>query len=118
MTAPIGPLSPAFSQLAQRVQDASRGIEVPVLPKGGGTGGVGGTDLGPSFKDTFTRALNEVSDARDRGAELAERFANGEDVELHQVMAASEEAGLALDLAIEMRNKVVEAYRSLINMQS
>jgi flagellar hook-basal body complex protein FliE len=34
------------------------------------------------------------------------------------VMAASEEAGLALDLAIEMRNKVVEAYRSLINMQS
>jgi flagellar hook-basal body complex protein FliE len=33
-------------------------------------------------------------------------------------MAASEEAGLALDLLIEMRNKVVEAYRSVISMQS
>lgn len=117
MTAPVGPLSPAFTQLAQRVQDAARGIEVPVLPRRPGGAGEG-EDLGPSFKETFTRALNEVSDARDRGAVLAERFAAGEEVELHQVMAASEEAGLALDLAIEMRNKVVEAYRSLINMQS
>jgi flagellar hook-basal body complex protein FliE len=71
-----------------------------------------------SFGDTLTRALNEVSDARDRSSELTKRFANGENVELHQVMAASEEAGIALDLVIELRNKVVEAYRSVIAMQS
>jgi flagellar hook-basal body complex protein FliE len=46
------------------------------------------------------------------------RFANGENVELHQVMAASEEAGVALDLLIELRNKVIEAYRSVISMQT
>ncbi len=45
-------------------------------------------------------------------------IAAGENVERHQVMAASEEAGLALDLLVEMRNKVVEAYRTMINMQS
>jgi flagellar hook-basal body complex protein FliE len=33
-------------------------------------------------------------------------------------MAASEEAGIALDMVIELRNKVVEAYRSVIAMQS
>ncbi len=71
-----------------------------------------------SFGDTLTRALNEVSDARDRSSELTKRFANGENVELHQVMAASEEAGIALDMVIELRNKVVEAYRSVISMQS
>ena len=38
--------------------------------------------------------------------------------ELHQVMAAGEEAGLALDMMIELRNKMVEAYRSVIAMQS
>ncbi len=118
MTSPIGPLSPQFAQMAQRIQDQARGITVPVLP-GAGEGGAGGAgDVGPSFKDTFTRAINEVSDTRARGTNLAERFAAGEPVELHQVMAASEEAGIALDLAIELRNKVVEAYRSLINMQS
>jgi flagellar hook-basal body complex protein FliE len=71
-----------------------------------------------SFGDTLTKALNEVSDARDRSSDLTTRFANGENVELHQVMAASEEAGIALDMVIELRNKVVEAYRSVIAMQS
>ena len=124
MTAPIGPLgsslSSNFTQIAQRAQDAARGIVVPVLP-GSGSGAGGAADIGeagPSFKDTFSRAMNEISDTRERGADLAQRFAAGEPVELHTVMAASEEAGLALDLAIEMRNKVVEAYRALINMQS
>ena len=123
MTAPIGPLGSSFSSnftnIAQRVQDSARGIVVPVLPGSGNAGDVGGAgEAGPSFKDTFSRAMNEISDTRDRGADLAQRFAVGEPVELHTVMAASEEAGLALDLAIEMRNKVIEAYRALINMQS
>lgn len=80
---------------------------VPVLKEGGN-----------SFGDTLTRAINEVSDTRDMSADLTQRFAAGENVELHQVMAASEEAGIALDLMIELRNKVVEAYRSVISMQS
>ena len=120
MTSPIGPLGGAMSNIVQRAQDQARGITVPVLPeRGDGSAGAGGAgDIGPSFKDTFTRAINEISDTRDRGSDLATRFAAGEPVELHTVMAASEEAGIALDLAIEMRNKVVEAYRALINMQS
>jgi flagellar hook-basal body complex protein FliE len=71
-----------------------------------------------SFGDTLTKAINEVSDTRDRAGDLVQRFASGENVELHQVMAASEEAGIALDMMIELRNKVVEAYRSVISMQS
>lgn len=71
-----------------------------------------------SFGSTLKRALNEVSDARDASSDLTQRFAAGENVELRQVMAATEEAGLALDMLIEVRNKVVEAYRSVISMQS
>ena len=85
----------------------SGAIKVPVLAEGEN-----------SFGDTLTRAINEVSDARDKSGDLTQRFAAGENVELHQVMAASEEAGLALDLLIELRNKAVEAYRSVISMQS
>jgi flagellar hook-basal body complex protein FliE len=77
-----------------------------------------GAEDGGSFGSTLTRVLNEVSDARDRSSDLTARFAAGENVELHQVMAASEEAGIALDMLIELRNKVVESYRTLINMQS
>ena len=71
-----------------------------------------------SFGNTLTKALNEISDTRDKASDLTQRFAAGENVELHEVMAATEEAGIALDMLIELRNKAVEAYRSVMAMQS
>jgi flagellar hook-basal body complex protein FliE len=47
-----------------------------------------------------------------------QRFMRGEPVELHQVMAAAEEAGIALEMLVELRNKLTDAYRTLVNMQS
>ena len=93
------------------------------LPQFGGqdTGAIKVPVLGDdknSFGETLTRALNEVSDAREHSGDLTRRFAAGENVELHEVMAASEEAGIALDMLIELRNKAVEAYRAVIAMQS
>ncbi|MBC8087842.1 MAG: flagellar hook-basal body complex protein FliE [Phycisphaerae bacterium] len=70
-----------------------------------------------AFGDTLTRFLTEASDAGAASSDLTRRFAAGENVEMHKVMAASEEAGIALDLVIELRNKAVDAYRTLINMQ-
>ena len=101
----------------------------------GAAGGIGGPDAakrytfdigkgdgtaagGPSFGDTLTKAINQVSDAQDRSAELTQKFIRGENVELHQVMAAGEEAWIALEMMIELRNKFTDAYRTLINMQS
>jgi len=82
--------------------------QVPVIAEGEG-----------SFGSTLKRVINEVSDSGDRAGALKDRFLDGDkSVELHQVMAASEEAGIALDLLIELRNKTVEAYRSVISMQS
>jgi hypothetical protein len=57
--------------------------QVPVIDRTGG----------PTFGETLTRAINEVSDAQDASADLAGMFMRGENVELPQVMAASEEAG-------------------------
>ena len=71
-----------------------------------------------AFGDTLSRFLSEASDAGDKSADLTARFTAGDNVEMHQVMAASAEAGLALDLVIALRDKAVDAYRTIINMQS
>ena len=81
--------------------------QVPVFPE----------SKDSAFGDSFSRLLNEASDAGAASADLTQRFASGENIELHKVMAAAEEAGIALDLVIELRNKTVEAYRTLISMQ-
>ena len=89
------------------------------IPLGGvaGRGGIGGAG-GTSFADTLKMAVGDVSSLQDSAKDAIGAFVRGEDVELHEVMAATEEAGIALELLIEMRNKLTEAYRSVISMQS
>ena len=76
-----------------------------------------GDSNGVSFGDTLKKALNEVSGAQDNATDLMGKFMRGEPVELHQVMAATEEAGISLEMLIEVRNKFADAYRTVINMQ-
>jgi flagellar hook-basal body complex protein FliE len=78
--------------------------------------GVGGGE-GPSFGDTLKQFIGGVSEAQDAAGELRDKFLRGEGVELHQMMAASEEASIALETMVELRNKVTEAYKTLVNMQ-
>lgn len=77
--------------------------------------GVGGA---PSFGQTLQEALGQVSSLQDRAKDAISAFLRGEPVEIHQVMAAAEEAGIALEMLIEVRNKLMEAYRTVMNMQS
>lgn len=78
----------------------------------------GGTAGGTSFGDTLKKALEEVSVAQEASQDIIQAFLRGEQVELHEVMAATEEAGIALEMLIEVRNKFTEAYRTLVNMQA
>ena len=80
-------------------------------------GAEGATD-GPSFADTLKAALGEVSALQQDSRDAIQSFLRGEAVELHQVMAAAEEAGIALEMLVEFRNKLTDAYRSVMQMQA
>lgn len=85
----------------------------PEFPSVGATGGV----KDGSFADLFKKAINDTSELQDASRRVIEAFVRGEPVELHQVMAATEEAAISLELLVEIRNKLTEAYRSVMNMQ-
>lgn len=82
------------------------------------TSGAGQSAGGPSFADTLEKALGEVNELQVRSQDTIGAFLRGEPVEMHEVMAAAEEAGIALEMVIEFRNKLTEAYRSVMQMQS
>ena len=98
------------------------------IGSGIGTAGVGqaqsllrarpGAQNGVSFADTLKNALGEVSGAQSDARDAIDAFLRGEPVEIHDVMAATEEAGIALDMLIEIRNKLADAYRTVMQMQS
>lgn len=102
MTTPIRPQLPqVVSPLEQ-----GRGFQLEI-----------GTDQ-PSFSDVFTRVLNDASQLQNDSRGLIEAFVRGEPVELHQVMAAAEEAAISLEFLVEIRNKLTDAYRTVMNMQA
>lgn len=69
------------------------------------------------FAETLKSKLNEVNDKQIESENVTERFIKGEDVPVHEVMMKAEEAKLSLQLAVEIRNKVMEAYQELNRMQ-
>ena len=69
-----------------------------------------------NFGDLFANLINSVNDLHMESAQIQDAFLNGEPVELHQVMIKAEEAGLAMDLLLEIRNRLVNAYNELLRM--
>ncbi|WP_125152170.1 flagellar hook-basal body complex protein FliE [Clostridium rectalis] len=61
--------------------------------------------------------LNEVNNKQISAEKFTSDFIKGEDVDVHEVMINSEEAKMSMELAVQVRNKIVEAYQELNRMQ-
>ena len=72
---------------------------------------------GFAFKDMLSDALNKVNEQQLKADELTHDFITGNVDDLHTVLIATEEARLSLELAVQVRNKCVEAYKEINNMQ-
>ena len=120
MPAPIGGVGSVGARTMldrlQQMRDAA-GVQVPVL-RPGAAADAAGQAKGATFGETLRGFVNDVSAQQDAAGELRDKFVRGEQVELHQVMAAGEEAGLSLELMVTLRDKVLDAYRQLTTMQS
>ncbi|MDD2201825.1 MAG: flagellar hook-basal body complex protein FliE [Firmicutes bacterium] len=77
----------------------------------------GGTDLVRTFGDVLEQALDTVNDMQSRADRLTEKLAAGEVNDIHQVMIAVEQVNLALQLTMQVRNKVIESYQEVMRMQ-
>lgn len=77
-----------------------------------------GQEGGTSFADTLKQAVNQASELQEEAQDAISAYLRGDPVEVHQVMAAAEEAGIALEMLVEFRNKITEAYRTVVSMQS
>ncbi len=67
-----------------------------------------------SIPDLFVRQLN---DRLLHSSELLQQSAAGQAVPTHELMLSLELAKQQLQLAVEVRNKVTEAYQELMRMQ-
>ena len=74
----------------------------------------GGLD---SFATTLQNSLNDINTKQVDANTASEALVKGEDVEISDVMLASEEAKVSLQFAVQVRNKLVDAYKEISQMQ-
>lgn len=70
-----------------------------------------------NFTSIFKEKLDGVNQKQVEAEKATEKFIKGESVDIHQVMISTQEAKLSLELAVEIRNKVVDAYKEISRMQ-
>jgi flagellar hook-basal body complex protein FliE len=77
-----------------------------------------GDGAAPSFMQTLRTALDRVDGTIAGANGSAQAFASGDqNIPLSDVMVSLEQANLALQMASGVRDKVVAAYSSVMNMQ-
>ncbi|MBD1553958.1 flagellar hook-basal body complex protein FliE [Pseudomonas typographi] len=76
------------------------------------------TEGGSSFADLLSGAVNKVNDTQQAADQLANAFEIGtQGVDLTDVMVSSQKASVSFQALTQVRNKLVQAYQDIMQMQ-
>lgn len=83
-------------------------------PKSGGVEGAPKAD----FADALKSSLNEVNRVQNEAAKLSKDFTVGDpNTNLQDVVISMQKSTIAFQQTIQVRNKLVQAYQDIMNMQ-
>jgi flagellar hook-basal body complex protein FliE len=89
---------------AMSAQAANRSEETPRS---------GGADFGALLK----QSIDQVNEIQQEASAMREAFEKGEgDMDLAQVMIAAQKSSLSFEAMVQVRNKLIEAYKDVMNM--
>jgi len=70
-----------------------------------------------SFNNLLKDSINEVNESQLQATELKKAFELGEsDVNLAEVMVAIQKSSVSFEAMVQVRNKLIDAYKEVMNM--
>lgn len=97
---------------ASQVQNPN-GVDVVPIDKTSPTERV----TAPGFAQMFERFIKGVDQKKKISAKETQDLILGRSDNIHEAVVKSQEAGVAFNLMIEVRNKLVDSYKELMRMQ-
>lgn len=84
-----------------------------------GIAGIGQTaDVQPtSFASTLNAQLQKVNQLDEEDGALADAYERGETTDIAKVMLAGQRSSIAFEATLQVRNKVLSAYKDIMSMQ-
>ena len=92
------------------VGSSGNDVKTEAIPDAGGAGA-------PSFKDTVKSFLADVNDKVTTSDKLSRDLATGRTNDVGKVVTSVEEANLAMQFTLAIRNKLLDAYTEISRMQ-
>ena len=77
---------------------------------------IGLGNFASSMGSAFANSLNAVNDAKITADKMQEDIAMGGSTSIHDAMIAAEKASLSMQMAIQVRNRLVSAYTEMTQM--
>ena len=72
---------------------------------------------GPSFKDFLVQSIQDVNSMQAAADKAVEKLATGGNVNPAEVLTAVQKADIAFQMMIQVRNKLVDAFTEIKNLQ-
>lgn len=69
-----------------------------------------------SFASTMADAFNQVNADQNQAGALSESYERGETVDIAKVMLARQQASVGFEATLQVRNKILSAYRDIMSM--
>ena len=103
----------AMMEQAREIQQVARTGQVESAQSTQAVGAVQSSGFG----DVLNQFVGEVNEKQLASSQAVNDLLSGKDVPLHQAMIAMQEAGVAFQLMVGVRNKLLQGYQDLMRMQ-
>jgi len=70
-----------------------------------------------TFSNILKKSIDTVNQQQNTSDQMINKLATGGDVDLYQVLIATQKANITMQTALEIRNKAVEGYQEMMRMQ-
>jgi flagellar hook-basal body complex protein FliE len=87
------------------------GVGAPSLTEAGSSS----TPVG-GFGQAMSRALDQVNDSQARASAITESYERGETTDIAAVMLARQQASIGFEATLQVRNRLLSAYRDIMSM--
>ncbi|BBC72156.1 flagellar hook-basal body protein FliE [Altererythrobacter sp. B11] len=104
-------------EMRQQLLDRSRLLkELHEAKAGGAPQAAEQAPPGGGFADTLKTALDGVNASQSRAEQLSGAYERGETTDIAKVMLARQEAGVAFEATLQVRNKLLFAYQEIMRI--
>ena len=69
-----------------------------------------------SFSDSLKSAIGKVSELRQEADKAVHELSTGNEIDIHNTMIALEKADVSFQLMLQVRNKIISAYETVMHM--